>query len=60
MNDLMTALCLMLIIEAIGPVIMPQAWKEFLHRITQLDNRQIRIAGLVAMFIGLGLLQFYR
>jgi uncharacterized protein YjeT (DUF2065 family) len=57
-TDLGAAFALYLVLEGVFPFVSPQALRRMLLAVTQLDDRQLRIFGLVAMLTGLGLLQF--
>lgn len=59
-SDFFTALCLLLVIEGILPFLVPSRWRSMLRQLSELDDRSVRIAGLVAMLIGAGLLYFVR
>lgn len=50
------ALGLMLILEGLLPFLSPGGWRETMRRITELDDRQIRMVGLGSMTAGLLLL----
>jgi len=51
-----SALALMLILEGILPFTAPKVWREMFHRITELNDGQLRFAGLASMLVGLVLL----
>jgi uncharacterized protein YjeT (DUF2065 family) len=51
-----SALALMLIIEGILPFTAPRAWREMFRRIVELNDGQLRFAGLASMMTGLVLL----
>jgi uncharacterized protein YjeT (DUF2065 family) len=55
-HDLGIALCLVLVIEGIFPFLYPRRWKEMVAVLASVDDRTMRIAGLVSMIIGTGLL----
>lgn len=59
-SDLLAAFALYLVLEGIMPFMNPQALKRALQTFIALDDRQLRIAGLVSMLIGLTLLYFVR
>jgi len=52
-NDLLTALCLVLVIEGIMPFLSPKAWKATLAKVAMMDDRTIRSLALVCMLAGL-------
>ena len=55
-HDLGIALCLVLVIEGVVPFLYPRRWKEMVAVLAQVDDRTMRIAGLVSMLSGTGLL----
>lgn len=59
-NDLLAAFALYLIIEGVIPFLTPQGWKQALEQMTKLDDRQMRMFGLVSMLAGLVLLAVVR
>ena len=52
LQEILTALCLVLVIEGILPFLMPARWQRMLGGIAELGVRQIRLAGLASMLIG--------
>jgi uncharacterized protein len=59
-HDLLAALGLLLVLEGLIPFWKPQALRQMLEMLAQLDDRDIRIAGLVSMAVGLLLLYLVR
>lgn len=59
-NDLLAALALMLVVEGILPFLNPQALRRTLQTLGQMDDRNLRIMGLVSMLSGLLLLYLLR
>ncbi|MEY4765059.1 MAG: hypothetical protein RI907_1732 [Pseudomonadota bacterium] len=53
---LWAALALVLVIEGLMPAIHPKGWRRMFERIMQLDDQQVRTAGLLSMVLGLILL----
>lgn len=53
-EELARALALVLVIEGLGPFIAPSRWRLTMLRLAQLDERSLRIVGLLS--IGLGVL----
>ena len=53
MNELLTALALVMFIEGLMPFISPVRWREAFSRIMALSDGQIRFIGLIAMLLGL-------
>ena len=59
-NDLWAALALLLIFEGMIPFLNPNAWRDFLQKAMQLENRQLRWFGLFSMGTGIFLLYLVR
>lgn len=55
-HDLFVALALLLVIEGVMPFLAPDAMRRMLLEVARQDNRSLRIAGLVTMISGVGLL----
>ncbi|HET8704887.1 MAG TPA: DUF2065 domain-containing protein [Pseudomonadales bacterium] len=45
-------MALMLVFEGLLPFIAPDKWRRVMQEATQLDNRHIRLIGLVSMVVG--------
>jgi hypothetical protein len=58
LQDLLTAIALLLIIEGLVPGIAPTAWQKYLREISSMNPRMIRVAGVASMLGGALLLQF--
>ncbi len=59
-NDLLSALALVLVIEGIVPFISPRSVRGMLETVSQLDDRILRITGLVSMVCGVVMLYVVR
>jgi uncharacterized protein len=59
-TDLFAALAIVCIIEGIMPFINPAAMKRLLARMASMEEREMRIAGLVSMLAGLAVLYLVR
>ena len=59
-NDLWAAFALYLVLEGLMPFANPSGMKRALAQLSQLDERTLRIAGLVSMIAGAALLYFVR
>ena len=59
-GDLLAALALVFVIEGILPFLDPQSLRRMLVTVAQLDDRTLRITGLVSMVSGLLLLYWVR
>lgn len=55
-HDIAVALCLVFVIEGMMPFISPGQWRKMVSNVAQMDDRSMRIMGLVSMVIGIGLL----
>jgi uncharacterized protein len=52
-TDWMHALGLMLILEGLLPLLLPQAWRQTFQQLLQLRDGQLRFIGLLALLAGL-------
>jgi len=59
-NDLLAALALVLVIEGMMPFINPKSLRRMLEVVAQLEDRTLRIAGLISMTCGVVLLYLVR
>ena len=59
-TDLLAAIALVLVIEGMVPFINPQSLRRMLETVSQLDDRTLRITGLVSMIIGVIMLYVVR
>ncbi len=57
-STLLTALSLMLVIEGILPLLLPQAWRDTFRRMIDLKDGQLRFVGLASVVVGLLLMLF--
>jgi len=55
-HDLGVALCLVLVIEGIMPFLYPRRWREMVMMLAEVDDRTMRVVGLISMLLGTGLL----
>ncbi|RDE19627.1 DUF2065 domain-containing protein [Motiliproteus coralliicola] len=55
-RELLIALCLVLVLEGIIPFLYPQRWRSMVQQLANVDDRTLRITGLVCMLAGTGLL----
>ncbi|MRI31681.1 DUF2065 domain-containing protein [Endozoicomonas sp. OPT23] len=53
MQQLAIAFSLMLILEGIIPFLYPQRWRNLVAKMSEINNRQLRYAGLASMVLGL-------
>ena len=59
-HDLLTALALMLVIEGILPFMNPAGMRRMLLAMQAMDDKSLRVAGLVSMIVGVVLLYLVR
>jgi uncharacterized protein YjeT (DUF2065 family) len=59
-SDLLTALALVFVIEGMLPFLNPQSLRRMLVSVAQMDDRTLRITGMVSMACGLLLLYWVR
>ena len=59
-SDLIAALAIVLVLEGIMPFLSPTRTKRVFQQLSELGERELRVAGLVSMVIGLGLLFYVR
>ncbi|UXD86509.1 DUF2065 domain-containing protein [Thalassolituus hydrocarboniclasticus] len=50
------ALCLVFILEGVMPFLYPTRWRKLVAQLATVDDRTMRMTGLISMLIGLGLL----
>lgn len=60
MNDLLAALCLVLVIEGLLPLISPGGWRRLAREASELDEKTIRRVAFVCIVVGLVLLRVVR
>jgi uncharacterized protein YjeT (DUF2065 family) len=53
---LLTALGLLLVLEGLMPLLIPQAWRDTFRRIMALKDGQLRFMGLMSVLLGLVLI----
>lgn len=53
---LLTALGLMLVLEGLLPLLLPQTWRDTFKRMVELKDGQLRFIGLVSVVGGLVLI----
>ncbi len=59
-NDLWAALALMLVLEGIVPFLSPDRVRRLLAAMAAVDDRSMRLSGLLSMLAGVGLLYLVR
>jgi uncharacterized protein YjeT (DUF2065 family) len=55
-HELGVAVCLMLVIEGVIPFLYPKRWRDMVTMLAQVDDKSVRVMGLVSMLIGTALL----
>lgn len=59
-SDLMAALALFFVLEGMLPFLNPRGMKRALAKLLEISDRELRIAGLGSMLVGLALLYLVR
>jgi len=59
-NDFWAALALMLVLEGILPFLSPARMRRLLAVMAGVDDRSLRLSGLISMLAGAGLLYLVR
>ena len=59
-SDLLAAVALLLVIEGMVPFLNPQSLRRMLEMVSRLDDKTLRITGLVSMVLGVVLLTIVR
>lgn len=59
-QELLIALGLMLVIEGILPFLSPKTMRDVLLRMLEMDDKTLRISGLMSMLIGLVIIYILR
>lgn len=60
LSELLSALALVMVIEGILPFLSPGAMRNYMSQMSQMDDRTLRITGLVMMILGVVLLYVIR
>ncbi|MCP5325363.1 MAG: DUF2065 domain-containing protein [Oceanospirillaceae bacterium] len=55
-HQVLVAFSLVLVIEGIVPFLYPRRWRRLVAQLAMIDDRNMRMIGLVSMLSGLGLL----
>lgn len=58
--EILTAICLVLVLEGIMPFLSPRSYKDALRALLQVSDDKIRIVGLSSMLVGVVLLVLIR
>ena len=59
-NDLLSALCLVMVFEGLMPFLSPRRAKKMMVMMSQLNDKSLRISGLLSMLSGVLLLALLR
>ena len=59
-SDLLAALAILLVLEGLLPFLDPAATRRVMAQLSQMGERELRVAGLVSVIAGLLLLFFVR
>ena len=55
-QELLIALALVMVIEGIFPFLNPGAMRRMMRTVSEMDDRSLRVSGLVSMLLGLAML----
>jgi hypothetical protein len=55
-QQILIAFSLVLVLEGIIPFLYPGRWRQLVAQMATMDDKTMRIVGLVSMFCGVGLL----
>ncbi len=55
-HELLVALALLMVIEGVMPFINPRGMRRMMLAVSEMDDRALRIAGLVSMVLGVAML----
>jgi hypothetical protein len=58
--ELWVALSLMLVIEGLLPALSPRLFRQLMLQMAQMDERALRISGLISMTLGAVILYFLK
>ncbi len=59
-QDLLTAIALMIVLEGVVPFLSPDLLRRMMASMAEMDDRSMRIGGLISMLVGVGLLYLVR
>lgn len=60
MNELLIALALVMVIEGILPFLSPSSMRKYMQQMSQMDDRTLRMTGLLSMVLGVIMLYFVK
>lgn len=60
MHDLIAAVCLVVVFEGLFLLVAPEAWKRLVQQMLAMPAAQLRVAGGVALAVGLMALLWVR
>lgn len=52
MDDLLAALALVFVIEGVLPFVSPRSWRRAMSQAVSMDDRGLRLMGLLSMLVG--------
>lgn len=52
LHQLAIGFCMMLVLEGIIPFLYPQRWRSLVQQLALVDNRTLRMMGLISMLLG--------
>jgi uncharacterized protein YjeT (DUF2065 family) len=55
-HELLVAMALMMVIEGVLPFLNPRAMRKMMQAVVEMDDRSLRIGGLISMILGVVML----
>ena len=55
-HDLLVALALVMVIEGVLPFLNPTGMRKMMRMVSEMDDKALRMTGLVSMLLGVGML----
>ena len=55
-QNFLVALSLVFVLEGIAPFVSPWQWRQALAMLVRMDDRKVRLMGLISMLLGTALL----
>jgi len=60
LTEILTACCLVLVIEGLLPFLNPEGYKQMIRNMLEVDSDRVRMFGLCSMIVGVVLLTVIR
>lgn len=59
-ETLLAAIALVFVLEGVIPFLYPDKWRNLVARLAEINDRQLRIMGLMSMLLGISILYFVK